>query len=401
MDENGVNHLSKGNFIETMLNLLTEKKTNADIVKSVLDCLDNYFSKDIGNNLNCDMFKILEILRGLQKKHYLNGDILMIINSISNSLYKVLNKEKDSDLREGFFRIILESINIQDWNLNLLLNALKMLYEILKLKENKHLLEIVFDDYVNSLLSIIRNHQNNSEVICLAYKILSLLADKSVYGYSLMNNGLLELIQETFLKLSSKQEEKISQVDSELKKVLFGLLEKLCSEKNSSKKIADALSENLIVEMKNENASNPSSNLESVLKLFKTITSYPNTVESFLQFEGHELILNFMKSNPLNIENSMLCLNIIENIAKNGNNYKKKLKDSKAIEIINELMNKTKTLSKEINLLGGIIINELNEFDLEELNKVDDVNDILLTKNQALIKPKVKNFLTAGKIVRM
>mgnify|MGYP001059534136 FL=1 len=179
-----------------------------------------------------------------------------------------------------------------------------------------------------------------------------------------------------------------------MKKVLFGLLEKLCSEKNSAKKIADALSENLIVEMRNENASSPSSNLESVLKLFRTITSHPNTVESFLQFDGHELILNFLKSNPMNIENSMLSLNIIENIAKNGNNYKKKLKDSKAVEISTELMNKTKSVSKEINLLGGIIINELNEINLDELNKVEDVNVIQMTKTQAPIKPKIKNFLT-------
>jgi len=100
MDDNGIKHLSNGKFIESMLNLLTEKQTDADIVKSVLECLDNYFSKEIGNNLKCDFNKILEILRGLQKKHYLNGDILIVINSISNSLYKLLNKEKDSELRD-------------------------------------------------------------------------------------------------------------------------------------------------------------------------------------------------------------------------------------------------------------------------------------------------------------
>jgi hypothetical protein len=235
----------------------------------------------------------------------------------------------------------------------------------------------------------------------LAYKILSLLANDNIYGYSLMNNGLLEIIQDTFIKLSSKQEEKISQVDSDSKKVLFGLLDKLCQVKNSAKKIADALSENLIVEMKHENPGSPSSNLESVLKLFRTITSYLNTVESFLQFDGHELILNFLKSNPMNIDNSMISLNIIENIAKNGNNYKKKLKDCKAVEIITELMNKTKSISKEINLLGGIVINELNEFNLEELDKINEVNDILMSKTQTLIKPQIKNFLTNGKIVRM
>ena len=333
-------------------------------------------------------------------KHYQNGIIIAAINAIANSLYKHLNKKEYADLREEFFKLILESLKIQDYNALLQANTLKILYEILKIKENRHLLEYVSDDYVLPLLKIIEVHQDNSEILIYAYKILSLLADKSVYGYMLMNSGLLNHIQETFVKLAGKQDEKVSQTDSELKKVLFGLLEKLCSEKNSAKKIADALSENLIVEMRNENASSPSSNLESVLKLFRTITSHPNTVESFLQFDGHELILNFLKCNPTNVENSMLSLNTIENIAKNGNNYKKKLKDSKAVETITELMNKTKSVSKEINLLGGIIINELNEMNLDDLHKNEDINMIQMTKTQAPIKPKVKNFLTNGKKIR-
>lgn len=406
MDENAIAHLANTNFVNICLNILTEKQSEAEIVKTLLQCLSNYFNKEIGNNLSSTNFeKILQILRGIQKKFYLNSEILMIINNISHSLFNNLHKEKDKITREGLFNIILDSINIQDWNIPLLLTALKIIYDLLCKRDNKYLLDIIYDDSINSFLGIIRNHQNNSEILCIAYKIIGLFADRSIYAYSMINTGLLELIQESLIKLGIKSDNDsfnkiIPAADLDLKQTLFQLLEKLCQDKNSAKKIADAISENLIIELKRENASAPSSNAHSILKLFKSITQHPNTVESFLQQYGLESVLNFLKEDSLNIENDLNCLGIIENISKNGNNYKKKLKEAKTVEVITDVMEKTKNINKEINMIGGMIINDINDVQLE-LQKTGDFNVEEVKKKNNPIKPDIKNFLTNGKIVKM
>jgi len=405
MDENAIFILANTYFMNLCIKILTVKQGEAEIVRILMLCISNYFNKEIGNNFNNSNFeKILEILRGIQKRYYLNSDILMTINNISYCLFNNLIKEKDKLTKENLFNIILESINIQDWNIPLLLTALKIIYEILRKKENKYIIDLIYDDHINSFFGIIRNHQNDSEIICVDYKIISLFAENSIHGYAMINNNLLELIQDTLVKLVIKPDIDLGKItsakDFELKQTIFCLLEKLCNDKNSAKKIADAITENLIMELKAENPAAPSVNASNILKLFQTITQHPNTVEGFLQQNGLEYILNFLKMDPHNINNDLNCLRILEHISKNGNNYKKKLKEAKTVEVISDVMEKTKNINKEIYIIGGMIINDINEIQFD-LQKSEELNIEEVKKKSSPIKPEIKNFLTNGKIVRL
>lgn len=420
MDDAGISHLVTTNFINVTLEAIAEKQSESEIVKIVLLCLSNYFNKEVGANLsNIELNtydRILQILRGIQTKkiYYQNADILMLINSICYSLFNNLSSHKDAfkPIKESLFDIIVASINIQDWNTSLLLNAIKIIYQILNNRDNKYLIDKIFEDTINTFLLVIRNNQNNSEILIIAYDILSLFADKSVYGYSMINKGLLDLIKDTLIKLATKClsednsassnlviNSSFTHADLELKQVLFALLEKLSLDNNNSKKIADVLTENLIIELKNESTISPGNVSQSILKLFKKITSHPGTVESFLQQNGLECVTKLLKTDPMNFTNDINCLGIINNISKNGNNFKKKLKEAKCVEIITDVIDKTKNVNKEISLLGGIIINDINDIQVE-LQKVEDTTIEEVKKKNSPIKPEIKNFLINGKIMR-
>ena len=217
----------------------------------------------------------------------------------------------------------------------------------------------------------------------------------------MINEGLLDLIQESFTKINTKTSEKISNSENELKETLFNLLARLSNDKNSVKKISDSLTENLVLELTQENPSSPSGSVKHILKLFKNITSYPNTVESFLQQNGLVNILKFLKEDPLNIENDLNALHILSNISNNGDNYKKILREAKTIDVISTNIDKTKHISKEIGLLGSTIIHDLNDSVAMNLLQAVDIVRNEVKKNNSSIKAEIKNFLINGKIVNM
>ena len=402
MDDSAIEELSNTNYCNILMNLLGNKQNEGEIIIFILNNFNNFFQKEIGNNLiSLNFEKILQILRGLQKKYYLNSDILMLINSICSRLFYNLNKDKDKPIKENLFNIIVESLNIQDWNIPLILTTLRLILEILKNKDYKYLVDLIYDDFINTFLGVIRNNQNNSEILNISYKILSLFGQNNIYGYSMINEGLLDLIQESFTKINTKTSEKISNSENELKETLFNLLARLSNDKNSVKKISDSLTENLVLELTQENPSSPSGSVKHILKLFKNITSYPNTVESFLQQNGLVNILKFLKEDPLNIENDLNALHILSNISNNGDNYKKILREAKTIDVISTNIDKTKHISKEIGLLGSTIIHDLNDSVAMNLLQAVDIVRNEVKKNNSSIKAEIKNFLINGKIVNM
>ncbi len=241
MVDEGIQYLSYTKFQQLLLEVFDKKNGEPEIIKYCLHALGNYLYKDLGNNIKTiDFEKILQLLILLQKKYYSNSDILININYIAGYLIKLI---KDKTAKEKLYQLIGESIKIQDWNVQLIIMTLQLIYEILSTGAVP--IDDIFEETMHSMLNILRNH-NTPDILILCYKILNLFSKNYIYSYVMVNNGVIELIK------GALESEFDNKTKFALREILLQMMSHLSTDMNNSKKLAEVLMNRLILDLNKE-----------------------------------------------------------------------------------------------------------------------------------------------------
>jgi hypothetical protein len=388
ISDTAINYLAtETKFVPTILDLIEKKPDEFEMIKYALHSLGSYIYKDLGANIkSIDTEKLIAFLQVLQKRYYPYSDILININYIAGYLIKFI---KDKSQIEKLFLIISDSIKIQDWNVPLILMALKLTYEILS--NNSFLQDDIFENNMHCLFNLIKNHKDNLEILIAIYKILSLFAKNSIYSYTMINNGLLDLIRNTLDNQTGDKKFK-----NHLSEVIYNLLTILSKDSTNALKISDALMNNFMNELKSDESFG---NQADVIKLISVLIKNRNCVEPLIQFNGFGYILKILVDCNNDIQTILNCFNIIYSIVDSSENYKKMASDLKVYNTVSDIVQKKGYLDKRIEFEGRTLIYAINSQPIS-LEAVDDINYIDI-KVENPIKPDVRNYLTDGKVVKM
>jgi hypothetical protein len=150
---------------------------------------------------------------------------------------------KDKSAKEKLYQLIGESIKIQDWNIQLIIMTLKLIYDILS--SGAVLIDDIFEETMLSMLNLLRNH-NNPDILVYCYKILSLFSKNYIYSYVMVNNGLVDLIKGA---LEADVDNKTKFV---LREILLQMMGHLSTDMNNAKKLAEVLMNKLILDLNND-----------------------------------------------------------------------------------------------------------------------------------------------------
>ena len=237
----GIQYLSTTKFQQILLETFEKKNAEPEIIKYCLHCLGSYLYKDLGNNVKTINFeKILFLLILLQKKYYSNSDILININYIAGYLIKII---RDKVAKEKLYQLIGESIKIQDWNIQLIIMTLKLIYEILQ--SGSVQIDDIFEETMHSMLNLIRNH-NDPDIVILCYSILSLFSKIYIYSYVMVSNNIVEMIKGT-LEADFDIKTKFT-----LRDILIKIMSHLTTDMNNARKLSEVLMNKLINDLNNE-----------------------------------------------------------------------------------------------------------------------------------------------------
>ena len=238
MVDEGIIHLSKTNFQDLLLKVFLKKSSEPELIKNCLHCLGYYLNKDLGNNVKKMNFdQILLLLIFLQKNFYSNSDILININCISGYLINIL---KDKLAKEKLFLIIVESIKIQDWNVQLIVMTVKLIHDILKSESVE--IDNIFEQTVHSIFILLRNH-NDQDILIFSYNIIALFSKFFVLAWYMVNNGLVELIK---VALETNYENKAK---FKIRGILIEILGLLSKDAKNSKIISEVVMNKLILDL--------------------------------------------------------------------------------------------------------------------------------------------------------
>ena len=181
--------------------------------------------------------QILLLLIFLQKNFYSNSDILININCISGYLINIL---KDKLAKEKLFLIIVESIKIQDWNVQLIVMTVKLIHDILKSESVE--IDNIFEQTVHSIFILLRNH-NDQDILIFSYNIIALFSKFFVLAWYMVNNGLVELIK---VALETNYENKAK---FKIRGILIEILGLLSKDAKNSKIISEVVMNKLILDL--------------------------------------------------------------------------------------------------------------------------------------------------------
>ena len=254
MIDQGIIYLSKTKFQQVLLDTFEKKSTDPEIIKNCLHCLGNYLYKDLGNNVKTINFeKIILLLILLQKKYYSNSDILININYIAGYLIKLI---KDKVAKDKLYQLIEESIKIQDWNIPLIIMALKLINEILV--SNSVIIDDIFEETMHTILNLLKNHHEPA-IIILCYMILNLFAKNYIFSYVMVKNGLIEQIKGT---LESEFDNKTK---FHLRDILIKIMNSLSTDINNAKKLSEILINKLILDFMDDEYANQHNDIQVIL----------------------------------------------------------------------------------------------------------------------------------------
>lgn len=250
MIDEGIIYLSSTKFPSLLTQTFHLKMNEVDIIKISLHCLGNFVYKDLGLNIiSIEFENTLNLLIKLQKKYYSNSDVLISINLVAGYLIKIM---KEKSAKEKLYFLISESIKIQDFMISLIIMTLILVYEILILFP--YLIDDVFDMTMHSLFNLLRNH-TNSEIVNICYKILVLFSKNFIYSYTMVNNGLVELIKNT---LDSELDVKVK---FSLREMLFHFLGILSIDTGNSVKISEIIMSKIVADVLKEDYANNQSDM--------------------------------------------------------------------------------------------------------------------------------------------
>jgi hypothetical protein len=369
-----------GKFVSTIYDVVEKRQNDLDVVKIALHSLGSFIYKDLGVNVrSIEVDRVVVFLINLQKTFYSNSDILININYIAGYLVKMI---KDKEHREKVYLIISDSVKIQDWNVPLIVMALKLMTEILS--GNTTLQDDVFENNLHCLLNLLKQHKENMEIQIAVYKLLALFAKNTVNSNSMIAAGVTDLVKSN-LEAEFK--------DKKSPQVVYNLLALLSKDPVNALKVSNTLMDNLIKALKEENPSD-------VLKLLSVLVRSKNCIEPFIQYNGLELVINILKANANDINTVLTCFAILYDVTDSSEDYRKMAYDFGLVDLVNEIIQKIGYLDKKIEFEGRTLIFTINSMTGGKLEELDDIgySDIRLENP---IKSDVRNFLTDGKVVKM
>lgn len=327
------------NLIATLLQILREKGDKKDIVKHCLSCMCNYLQYDNGTSLKeIDFETLIQILIDLQKIYYANSEILITINILADILLTKFAKEKQA--KEKLFKLIVLSINIQEWNTDIVSNALKLICHHLGLV---FLVEELAESHLSTLINVLSNHKTNQFAILSCCEILGAVGDNSVYATSMIMYGLLN---QASIVLSNLDVEAILQADREsIEKSIFELLAKLVKDKYSLEQIGLQLMKHLIDYY--SNASNSSN--DPVRAILLALSKNPKAIEPFIHHKGIQATCTVLKDDLASVRGVIDTFKIVENIVELNDEYKEEFLNLNMIELINQVMAEKGHLDKKVD----------------------------------------------------
>ena len=351
---------------------LTNEKNDIFLICMTLHTLGNYLYTVAGKNIsNLNLNELYILLEKLQKENYANSDILININFICGGIIKNIN---DTENIIKFFNLISESIKCQDWNENLILMGLKMMY--IGIEKHKEIIESIFEDIFPNLFNILYLYKENFSIQLYCFKILTLFANcnKNIIN-TLINNGLLNYIKDA---ITNEKYSKTNQNKILMRNVLYNLLLILTTEgKKTIVEISESLL-NIILNILYEEGYNENNVL--LLKLLLVLLKEKESIEPFIQFNGIEIVKKLLNENINNTDVVLDLFTMFDDILKGGEENKKILIEKKCPEIINKVVLKAGIYEKNIEYEGKSLIYNMcmddidnNEIDINKL-KSSNIN---------------------------
>ena len=384
---------NKTTFGDVMNKTLENENNDTDYFISALHSLGNHFFENGENYSKIDLLRVYNICKNLQSKYYSNPVILSKINSLSGILVKNLKDDDEGkEYSKKFYDLIPESIKAQDYNPDLVLMSLKLIYDILVKKP--YLINDVYDETIPTTMNLLKLYKDNEEIQENGYKIISLFAKNKNFASTMISNGLLDIIKETLENtlFSDSLKETIKGLKSEI----FRLLNILSKENENCPKIADELMSNLITVL-NEKGYNEEGKI--IINILDTLIMNKPCIPPFIQFNGIESCIQLLNDNETNIELISKVFSILKNISNASDEYKKILKQKKLPDLINRIIKKIGPYDKKIEFEGRQIIFNVN-LSIIELEDPESIG-VEEIKIEEPIPPEVRNFLTSGRQVKI
>ena len=394
-NESNIYLSNKTNFISTIIKTIKNENHNINFLIIALHSLGNFFFNEEITKKNSILNDLYEILKILHKKYYSNSDILTNINYISGNIIKNTNNSNNEFVKK-FYDLISESIKCQDWNVNLILIALKLIHA--GLTKNNFLIDEVFDDTCSNIFNLLVLYKDNVEIQANCLKILSIFSKFSnIYSYSMVNSGILINIKECLDNENFNQNKKSKNL---IHNEVFNLLDNLSKDENNCKKISDDLMQNLLKQL-NEEGFNEDNESNSIIKLLSILLKNKYSIQIFIQQKGLETLIQLLKDNITNVNLILILFKILTNIVEADDEYKIMLKNLEISKILNQIIKEIGIYDKKIEYQArslNFLINSA-KISLEEINDDEiDYNDIKVVNP---IKPEIKNFLCSGKTLKI
>ena len=394
-NESNIYLSNKTNFISTIIKTIKNENHNINFLIIALHSLGNFFFNEEINKKKPILNDLYEILKILHKKYYSNSEILTNINYISGNIIKNTNGSNNEFVKK-FYDLISESIKCQDWNVNLILIALKLIHS--GLTKNNFLIDEVFDDTCSNIFNLLSLYKDNVEIQANCLKILSIFSKFSnIYSYSMVNSGILINIKECLDNENFNQNKKSKNL---IHNEVFNLLDNLSKDENNCKKISDDLMQNLLKQI-NEEGYNEDSESNNIIKLLSILLKNKYSIQIFVQQKGLETLIQLLKDNITNVNLILILFKILTNIVEANDEYKIMLKNLEISKILNEIIKEVGIYDKKIEYQArslNFLINSA-KISLEEINDDEiDYNDIKVVNP---IKPEIKNFLCSGKTLKI
>jgi len=401
MYDKAVEYFAQTNFNNVVMDTISKKNSEIEIVKLALHALGNYLSHEQGQNIKTLNFeKLISTMHMIQTKLYSNSDVLIYVNYIAGYLIKVMKELKD---KESLFRIIIVGIKAQDWNAPLIISTLNLTNEVFD--SFKILQENFFGEILPCLLNIIKIHMDsasvgNIEVLLAAYKLILLFSKVYFNSLEMVSEGLLNYLKDTFDFI--QRSEPKTQLYSELNDILFKILEYVLIDLNSKKKASEIFIGKFILDLKHEDPKALSPNAAKIVSFLYSVFEIKDKRNEFVQYSGVETLLAILNENMGNITLIKSAFLLFSRLVFEEDEFKRLLKNLKVVDLVNEVSKNAQAKSdKEYSFISAALISDINDITtlLEKIEDAPKGNEIKVYNNP--IKPEIKNFVTNGRMIRM
>ena len=384
-------YLSKTKFSDSLDQTLKNKNHMIYYITIALHTFGNYLYFEAGDNIKkLNLEELYQLLVNLQKKYYANSDILANINYICGAIIKNI---KDKSYIEKFFVLINESTKCQDWNVKLVIMALRLMLEALKTHSLLSDNDYVYDDTVPNLYNLLDLYKNNAYINLLIYRILAFFAKNKENSYTMINSGLFVHIKDSLENSVFDKKNKNS-----LKNSIITLLSILSDDEQNASNISDDLMIELLHEIEHSSENDDAENLE-VAKLLNKLLKHNYCAQPFTQYKGIETVCDALKREDDDPDLLLELLRLLTTLANQGDEYKVMMQNLKVPDVINTVIQKAGMYEKMIEYEGRFLIFLINMAQIKSENVENiDMNDI---KVVTPIEVDVKDYLVKGQNLKL